>query len=183
MAGSSFPIKPEDLIERAKEILIEQSLDFLSNPETVDTKMFVFKSPVMGPLTYAELRRIYTSFSLPEAFPGFFPCYHNFWVDPYEPSRVWFTVRSLLFIFHTSKGNDDACRSYMKNTGPLLGHSPTNKACMAREITFGTGISVLDSGRDALHALFGVQCRRKDRQGHCWLSNGQSLALKGLLRR
>ena len=50
------------------------------------------------------------SFKLEEAFPDINPNYYGFFVDPFEPHRVWFTSRST-----------------GTHTGPLLGKPPTGK--------------------------------------------------------
>jgi len=94
LAASSFPIKPEALIKRAKAVLAAEfgtragadASDFLSDD-------FQFVAPIVGPLSRAEFVQAFGSFKVKDAFPDLSD---NSWfqVDPLEPNRVWFISRA-----------------------------------------------------------------------------------------
>jgi len=88
LARSNFPIGPEELIFKTRQFLAANQ--GCSNPELLaDT--FQFVAPVVGPLDKASYVEALTNFKLHEAFPDLDPGFHHFRVDPYDPSRVWFT--------------------------------------------------------------------------------------------
>lgn len=93
LAKSTFPIKPAALIELAKAAIESRDVNFTTDSKFVDPEVFEFKAPIIGPLSYADMQYALKNFNFAGAFPGAFPCNHNFWVDPYEPWRVWFTQR------------------------------------------------------------------------------------------
>lgn len=93
LAKSTFPIKPAKLIELSKAAVSDTDTNFVTNPDIVDPDAFVFKAPFVGPLSYSELQEALGNFEFKKAFPGSFQCLHNFWVDPCEPCRVWYTYR------------------------------------------------------------------------------------------
>merc|ERR1740139_1032950 len=65
---------------------------------------------VIGPNTQSYLFNL-RSFDLLAAFPDMDNRYHGFYVDPFEPNRVWFRTRCLA-----------------THTGELLGNPPTGKS-------------------------------------------------------
>lgn len=93
MAGSTFPIKPYELIAMAKDIIASE----FGTKEGFDGSCladdFQFVAPIVGPLTKAEFLRAFGSFKLKEAIPDIKA---NSWfhVDPLEPNRVWFFSRT-----------------------------------------------------------------------------------------
>ena len=93
MAESTFAIKPDDLIELAKKAVGSQEQNFTTNSDLVDQEEFVFKAPFVGPISYQRMAAALKNFAFDDGFPASFQCLHNFWVDPYEPSRVWYTQR------------------------------------------------------------------------------------------
>eukprot|EP00210_Caulerpa_lentillifera_P003041 g2903.t1 len=111
LKDSTFPIKPNDLIELAKAALKDPYDNLSTNVNYVDADQFAFKGPVIGPLNYEQFTNALKGFSLQTVFPGFQSCLHNFWVDPYEPNRVWYTQRF-----------------YGKHDGSVFGKPPTGKA-------------------------------------------------------
>jgi len=84
-----FKIPPAKLIERAK-VVIDGAIG-LKNPDDL-AEDFVFQFPIVGPLSKAEYLAAVGGFDLGGAFPDFDQgLYYDFRVDPYKPSRVWFT--------------------------------------------------------------------------------------------
>eukprot|EP00088_Acartia_fossae_P049141 TRINITY_DN5392_c0_g1_i6.p1 TRINITY_DN5392_c0_g1~~TRINITY_DN5392_c0_g1_i6.p1 ORF type:complete len:272 (-),score=34.86 TRINITY_DN5392_c0_g1_i6:121-936(-) len=87
--ASTFSIPEDQLIEKAKEI-IRQNIG-CNKPELLSDD-FLFSFPIVGPLRKAEFVHIYSSFGVSKAMSGS-PNYFNFFVDPMEPNRVWFSSR------------------------------------------------------------------------------------------
>lgn len=123
LAASTFPIKPDDLIDRCKSVILEQmKIQDGSVDEGVYADDFRFCAPFVGGPTPAkpddpmpglskpEYLNALRNFDLLQAFPDMNNNYHGFYVDPFEPNRVWFRTR----VFAT-------------HTGPLLGGEPTGK--------------------------------------------------------
>merc|ERR1719316_404902 len=90
--ASDFPIKPEDLVARAKEVLT-------AGIGTKDegaclAEGFEFCAPVVGPLPKEEYLKALGNFKLEESF-DLNAQYHMFRVDPTQTNRVWFHTRTL----------------------------------------------------------------------------------------
>jgi hypothetical protein len=90
LAQSTFPIKPDELIQRTKDI-IDYEIG-IKRPEDL-AEDFAFQFPVVGPLTKSQYLKAVGGFRLTDAFPDYNPGFHNFHVDPVQPNRVWFTSR------------------------------------------------------------------------------------------
>ena len=123
LAASTFPIQPEVLINRCKEVILEQrKIQDGSIDESIYSDDFRFCAPFVGGptptsptdpmpgLSKSEYLNALRNFDLLTAFPDMNNNYHGFYVDPFEPNRVWFRTR----VFAT-------------HTGPLLGGQPTGK--------------------------------------------------------
>ena len=108
LAASTFPIKPTELIERAK-VVLDAGVGTRDGGACLAPD-FEFCAAVVGPLGREEYLGALGSFKLEEAFPDINPNYYGFFVDPFDPHRVWFTSRST-----------------GTHTGPLLGKPPTGK--------------------------------------------------------
>jgi len=91
VAEAAFPIPPAELIERCKRVLA--SNNGCDEPSLL-ADSFQFVAPVVGPLSKKEFTEAFASFKLGDAFPDLNPNYHAFRVDPFEPSRVWYTTRA-----------------------------------------------------------------------------------------
>jgi len=89
--SSDFPIKPEDLIEKCKEVIRHEF--GCVKPELV-AEDFQFIFPVVGPLTKTQFIEAFSSFKVEEAFTGG-NNYYGFNVDPMEPNRVWYFTRGI----------------------------------------------------------------------------------------
>jgi len=92
LSKSSFPIPPQDMIEKAKEVI---RTNFGCDKTSVLADDFLFIFPVVGPLRKQEFIDAFSSFKLEDAFSGS-ANFFNFNVDPMEPNRVWFFSRSEL---------------------------------------------------------------------------------------
>lgn len=104
--NAGFPIRPDALIERCKEILASNNL----TEEIVDVENFTFSAPIVGPINFTQYKEALASFDLLTGFPDLKFCFHHFRVDPCNPARVWYTSRA-----------------YGTNTGVLAGQPPTGK--------------------------------------------------------
>jgi len=122
-AASTFPIKPDDLINRCKEVIIAQaSIQDGSIDESIYADDFRFCAPFVGGPTNAQpgdpvpglpkaaYLNALRNFDLLAAFPDMNNNYHAFRVDPFETSRVWFQTRAVA-----------------THTGELMGSAPTGK--------------------------------------------------------
>ena len=124
LAASTFPIKPDDLIVKCKQVIKAQQdgLQDGSIDEDIYADDFRFCAPFVGGPTPAAPddpmpgldKAAYLSslpqFNLLAAFPNMNNNYHFFRVDPFEPNRVWFQTRATA-----------------THTGPLMGSAPTGK--------------------------------------------------------
>lgn len=99
IARSDFPVRPERLIERAKEVI---AADFGVKDSDVLAEDFQFIFPIIGPYKKSEFLRRVSTFNLNEVFPNHKNgMYFSFFVDPYEHNRVWFM--SALTCFHSGQ--------------------------------------------------------------------------------
>ncbi|KAK9823831.1 hypothetical protein WJX72_005808 [[Myrmecia] bisecta] len=85
-----FPIPADKLIQLAKKLFAEGT--GLDNPDAL-TDDFRFEFPVVS-LPKDDYIRAVAGFGLKNAFPNQNSHPYDFRVDPYEPHRVWFTVRN-----------------------------------------------------------------------------------------
>lgn len=85
------PLPEAVMIGLAKGLLAS---DFgAADPELL-AKDFKFVGPLVGPLPRETFVKAFSSFNLRRAFPDIKNEAYDFRVDPYDPARVWFTVRS-----------------------------------------------------------------------------------------
>ena len=120
---TGFPIAPDDLIARAKEVIVKNQN--LQDPSVFDDSIYAddfrFVAPFVGGATSTTGEKIgftkqeflasLRSFDLLKAFPNLNNRYHSFRVDVFEPNRVWFQTRAKA-----------------THTGELMGASPTGKS-------------------------------------------------------
>eukprot|EP00629_Pelagomonadales_sp_RCC1024_P003960 CAMPEP_0119260124 /NCGR_PEP_ID=MMETSP1329-20130426/659_1 /TAXON_ID=114041 /ORGANISM="Genus nov. species nov., Strain RCC1024" /LENGTH=273 /DNA_ID=CAMNT_0007259541 /DNA_START=74 /DNA_END=893 /DNA_ORIENTATION=- len=106
-AASTFPIKPDALVARAKEVLAA-GVGTKDDGECL-ADSFEFVAAVVGPLPKDKYLKALGNFKLEEAF-DLSPRYHLFRVDPLQTNRVW---------FHT--------RTNAVHTGDFMGKAPTGK--------------------------------------------------------
>ena len=123
LAASTFPIGPAALIDRCKSVILEQGkIQDGSLDETIYADDFRFCAPFVGGptprsaddpmpgLSKDQYLAALRNFDLLTAFPDMNNNYHRFYVDPFEPNRVWFQTRC-----------------FATHTGKLLGGEPTGK--------------------------------------------------------
>merc|ERR1712046_112988 len=89
LEASTFPISPEDLVLKTKTFLLKAAQGEYDATQFAEN--FEFTGPVVGPLGKEELLTALASFDLKEAIPNLSGNFHHFRVDPFDPSRVWFT--------------------------------------------------------------------------------------------
>jgi len=93
MKASTFPIKPEDLLAKAIEVLASEFGAADGHAGSCLADDFQFVAPIVGPLTKTEFMRAVGSFKLKEGLPDLKD--NSWWkVDPLEPNRVWFFSRT-----------------------------------------------------------------------------------------
>lgn len=108
-ADSTFPIKPDDLILRAKEVLAADCAIGQKDDGKCLAEDFSFQAQVIGPIGKEEYLGALESFNLEECFDtkaNFF----GFNVDPMQTNRVWFMNRV-----------------EAKHVGTFMGAEPTGK--------------------------------------------------------
>mmetsp|Transcript_77902 Transcript_77902/g.137992 ORF Transcript_77902/g.137992 Transcript_77902/m.137992 type:complete len:295 (+) Transcript_77902:71-955(+) len=93
MGAGSFPLKPDELIAKAKAVLASEFGTAKDADDSCLADDFQFVAPIIGPLSKAEFLRAFGSFKLKDAVPDL---KDNSWfqVDPLEPNRVWFFSRA-----------------------------------------------------------------------------------------
>lgn len=117
-AESTFPIKADDLIIRAKEVLsADCRIGQKDNAECLADD-FKFRAQVIGPLGKEDYVGALASFNLEECFDTK-PNYFGFSVDPMQTNRVWFF-----------------CRVEAKHVGTFMGAEPTGKEIVYPPQTF-----------------------------------------------
>lgn len=108
LAKATFPIPPDSLIGLTKAWLASQveddGMDWFADD-------FRFVAPVVGPFDKGEFVDSLKGFDLPSAFPDLAANPHHFRVCPFEPNRVWWSVKYV-----------------GKNTGPIFGGPATMKS-------------------------------------------------------
>jgi len=106
---SKFPIAPDALIKRAKEILSPEVGIGTKDGGKCLADDFEFVAAVVGPIGKEEYLNALGSFKLEDAF-DITPNFYGMSVDPIQPNRVWF--------FNRVKGI---------HTGDFMGAKPTGK--------------------------------------------------------
>ena len=126
LAASTFPIPPDELVALAKAFTAAQlagTADGSNGGADWFAPDFRFVAPVVGPFDKSEFVDSLKSFDLKTAFPNLSSNYHHFRVCPFEPNRVWYSIKYI--------GSND---------GPVLGKPATGKSIespvQAHSITF-----------------------------------------------
>jgi len=107
LAKATFPIPPDTLIGLTKAWLASQVDDDGMDWFAED---FRFVAPVVGPFDKAEFTDSLKGFEIQKAFPDLNANPHHFRVCPFEPNRVWWSVKYV-----------------GTNTGPIFGGPATMK--------------------------------------------------------
>lgn len=87
---TNFPIAPEELIALAKKVFATQTG---VEDDSVLSPDFRFEFPIVS-LDRAAYLKAVRGFGLKEAIPDLDSHPYDWRVDPYEPNRVWFTIRT-----------------------------------------------------------------------------------------
>lgn len=132
LAASTFPIKPPDLIERAKQVL-EAGVGTKDGGECL-AEDFEFCAAVVGPLGRESYLNALGTFKLEEAFPDIDPQYYGFRVDPFDTHRVWFHSRSTAT--HSAPLMGKPATGKKLTLPPQLFHLDFNEKGLVREIGF-----------------------------------------------
>jgi len=126
MAKSTFPIPPDELIMLAKAFTAAQlagTADGSNGGADWFAPDFRFVAPVVGPFDKSEFIDSLKGFDLKTAFPTLSSNYHHWRVCPFEPNRVWYSIK------YTGS-----------NDGPVLGRPATGKTVdspvQAHSVTF-----------------------------------------------
>jgi hypothetical protein len=139
---STFPILPDKLIERAKEVLSPNiGLGTKDGGECLADN-FEFCAAVIGPIGKAEYLKALGNFNLADSF-DITGRNFGFSVDPFQPNRVWFFSRVKAV-----------------HTGTFMGAQPTGK-----EITYPPQIHHIDFNNDGKIIEFGFYTSDR-RQGN-----------------
>ncbi len=85
------PLPEAVMVGLAKGLLAS---DFGAADPGLLAKDFKFVGPLVGPLPRDTFVKAFSSFNLKRAFPDINNEAYDFRVDPYDPARVWFTVKS-----------------------------------------------------------------------------------------
>ena len=112
LAEGGFPIGPDELIGLAKAFTAAQLDGTAAGDGGPDwfADDFRFVAPVVGPFDKSLFIDSLKSFDLKTAFPELSSNYHHWRVCPFEPNRVWYSIK------YTGR-----------NTGPVLGRPATNR--------------------------------------------------------
>jgi hypothetical protein len=126
LAASTCPIPPDELIGLAKAFTAAQlagTADGSNGSADWFADDFRFVAPVVGPFDKSEFIDSLKSFELKTAFASLSSNYHHWRVCPFEPNRVWYSIK------YTGV-----------NDGPVLGKPATGKSVespvQAHSITF-----------------------------------------------
>ena len=138
-ADSSFPITPENLINRAKEVLSPQvGVGTLDGGECLADD-FEFVAAVVGPIPKEEYLEALGTFKLIESFDieqNFF----GFTVDPMQTNRVWYFGRQVATHKAPFMGArpEDTMNGGVLNLPPQLFHLDFNGDGLVKEFGFYT---------------------------------------------
>jgi hypothetical protein len=106
-AKSTFPIKPDELIALAKDVIVNKGIGLKDNGECLADD-FIFRAAFVE-TPKDEFFKALKSFSLEDSF-DLKQQYFGWVVDPLQPDRVWFYNRQ-----------------EAKHVGDFMGAKPTNK--------------------------------------------------------
>jgi len=91
LPGKQFIIAPTDLIERAKDVLINKGIGVNDDGECL-AEDFEFIAAVVGPIGKKDYINALKGFKIEDGF-DLINKYFGFNVDPTQPNRVWFFQR------------------------------------------------------------------------------------------
>ncbi|KAI7839161.1 hypothetical protein COHA_007051 [Chlorella ohadii] len=159
-SAAAFPFTPEQLIEKAKQV---HATDTGIHDDSVLAPDFRFAFPIIK-LSREEYLKTVRGFTFKQGVPNLDSHPYDFRVDPYEPNRVWFTIRTT----GTHTGPFKFGRATYEATGATIQGPPEccsytfNEASHTfwkGEVTSFTGGYVMDNrvgNTDGLGAAFGI---------------------------
>ncbi len=133
--ASTFPIAPNDLINRAKEILSPEIAIGTKDGGACLADDFTFCAAVVGPIDKEEYLGALGTFKLEESFDiqqNFF----GFHVDPLQTNRVWWTSRAVAKHVETFAGVEATGKELVMP--PQLYHLDFNEDGLVKEVGFYT---------------------------------------------
>ena len=134
-AKSSFPISPEDLILRAKEVVgPDVGIGTQDGGECL-AEDFEFCAAVVGPLPKSEYLGALGSFKLEDSFDINQNAY-GFYVDPMQPNRVWWFSRQTAKHVNSFAGTEATGK--VLELPPQLLHMDFNEDGKVKEFGFYT---------------------------------------------
>lgn len=134
-ASSSFPISPDELIARAKDVLSIGGIGTKDDGACLASD-FVFCAAVVGPLPKDEYLEALGSFKLEDSF-DIQQNYFGFNVDPMQTNRVWFFTRQVARQIATFVGASPDDRDDLV-LPPQLMHLDFDEKGLVREFGFYT---------------------------------------------
>lgn len=158
LRNSTYPIKHDQLILKAKEIM---AMDYGTkegcDPSQYLAEDFQFVAPIIGPLSKDEFLRAFGSFKVRDAIPD---GKDNAWfsVDPLEPNRVWFVSR--MTATHTGPLNFGA--KPLPATGKTINCPPQAQSMLFDDqgkcytLTVGYTMDKRIGNTDGLGGMFGI---------------------------
>lgn len=157
MQQSTFPLKPDQLIAKAKEILASEFGTAPGCDGSCLAEDFQFVAPIVGPLSKKEFIQAFGSFKLQEAVPDLAD---NSWfqVDPLEPNRVWFFSRAT----GTHTGPLNFGGRFLQPTGKRIKMPPQAQSMLFDQdakcytLTVGYCMDKRIGNTDGLGGVFGI---------------------------
>ena len=134
---SSFPIAPDDLISRAKEILSPEISVGTKDGGACIAEDFEFVAAVVGPIPKKEYLAALGSFKLEDSFDinqNFF----GFTVEPLQTNRVWFFSRQVAKQIAPFLGVNPEDTKEALELPPQLLHMDFNEEGLMKEFGFYT---------------------------------------------
>lgn len=92
--GGDGPPAASDVLRAAEELMNSSTGYFSPIDESKFADDFIFRGPIIGPLNKADYKEVLDYFQVYQAIPDISPNCFGFSVDPENPYRVWFFVRS-----------------------------------------------------------------------------------------
>jgi len=135
--ASTFPISPEDLIERTKYIFSPEIGVGTKDDGACLADDFEFCAAVVGPIGKEDYLAALKSFSLEESFntrQNFF----GYNVDPLQPNRVWFFTRAVATQIAPFLGTQPEDAKGDLVMPPQLFHADFNEDGLVKEVGFYT---------------------------------------------
>uniref|UniRef100_A0A7S0FM62 Uncharacterized protein n=1 Tax=Pyrodinium bahamense TaxID=73915 RepID=A0A7S0FM62_9DINO len=160
---SDFPIAPPELIKLTKRFLATEAPEAtLPGNGSLMADDFRFVGPVIGPLDKEEFMATRDSVDFFRSFPDATAQFHHFRVDPFEPSRVWFTVRGTGQHTGEAVPGSDADVLFGKPTGLRFRNPPQACSCrfteegLVNQFTIGYVMDRFIGNTGGLGGFFGV---------------------------